>query len=102
MEHRERERGGEALVREGQRRRVGLHDLDVRAGHARGERIGQIVIDLDGGEARRHVAEDVGRAAGAGADFQHVVAEIDAFERAGDDPLLDGLGPLVAGAELEV
>ena len=60
------------------------------------ELIREIGIDLDGGELRGHVAQDVGGAAGAGTDFEHVVAEIDAFERAGDDPALEAVGPLVA------
>jgi hypothetical protein len=102
MQHREGHRAGETVGFERHVGCVGGDDLDVDAGEARTQRVGEVRIEFDGREVREAVSEQVRREAGAGADLEHVVTEFGAFECIGKNPVAQGLTPLVGYQEFHV
>ena len=105
MEHRERHRPAESPVVERHRRGIGLDDIDVRAGQARGKRGGQPGVDLDGGQLGDPGPEQIGRQPWSRTDLEHVVAEVSRCElskRERQGTIFERLAPLVSAEAIEV
>jgi hypothetical protein len=102
MQHREAQGRAEPPLRKRQLRTVAVHYFDIATGQADGQGLGHRGVDLHRGELGQHAAQHLGGPPRTRPELEDVVAELQAGESTGDDPLLDGLNPPVARAILEV
>ena len=93
MQHRERDRAREFLILERHRGGIAFDHGDIRAVHALLECGGELRINLDGGYAREALTQNVGGEPGTRTYFQHVLSEVNAFERPWQDALLETFFP---------
>lgn len=87
MQHLEAQGGAQPPIRERQLRTVAVHDFDIAAGEADRPGLGQRGVDLHGGEPGHQAAQDIGGPPRTRADLEDVVAQLEAAESTGDDPL---------------
>jgi hypothetical protein len=102
VQHGEARDRGEPAPVERQVGGVGLHDLDAGARQASSQRDGQLPVQLDRHQSWDTLPKGIGDQTRAGTHFQHLVAERAAVQHPRQQHVLDHLGPLGAGTELQV
>jgi hypothetical protein len=78
VQHHEAARPAERAVGEGHFGAVAVVHRDVRPGEAAGQRVGELLVDLDGGEPGAPLRQEIGRAPGPRPHLQDVVAQFGA------------------------
>ena len=99
VEHREAADRVEGVVGEGQLRRIADLHRHVRARELVRETRGGVGVELERDEMRHAVAEPARRGAGAGAELEHLVPEIETGRHGLEHLRLHELGPLRRAAK---
>ena len=97
MQHGERNSSGKMGVGKRHGRGVSRDHLNIAAAQTRTQRVSQLGVDFDRGEAPHRWPQQIGCETGARSKFEHVRPQVDA----GEDPwhsLLDGFSPSVRTA----
>src|SRR5690348_10614134 len=93
MEHGEGHGAGKRIALERQGGAVAAHDAHVGAAHPKCQRVRKLAVNFNLGKLREPQAQPVRREAGAGTDFQQIVAKINAVDDCGKDRLFQHLLP---------